>query len=533
MSSILRILVAAGFASAVLAAEPALVSVSHPDPADFEPSVREALQQGIEAFEDSRATGAGLARAYGQLGELYFAHHLSDAAESAFANAAALAPEAFRWRYLLGYARQQQGDLRAAIRDFALALELDPAYLPARLRLGEANLAAGELGMARESFEEVLEREPQSAAALAGLGRIALREKDHAAAIRWLGRALAIEPQATALYYPLALAHRHMGDRERARLLMNQRGERNPVVVDPLLASVGALSQSVQSYLELGYAAMRENRVSQAVDNFQQAVALAPEDLSARVSLAQALTAAGRSQDAMVEVEAALALDAGYAPARYRKGSLLELAGDLDAAEAEYRAAIGIDPGYSQARLLLAYALMRRHDFAAAAEEFAELSARQPGDVIVRYRLGLARLGAGDCEGAQAPLEEARQLNPRAGEILAALARTYATCDSAGEDKRLAALDAARLLYEARPQPEQAATLAMALAANGRFDQAAEMQAQLVDAERASAGADRLAALEENLARYRSGESAVSAWPAEAPVFDPPRPDPAADVEVD
>ncbi|MGH8722525.1 MAG: tetratricopeptide repeat protein, partial [Burkholderiales bacterium] len=293
------------------------------------------------------------------------------------------------------------------------------------------------------------------------------------------------------------MANRHTGNRDRALALMEQRGIRNPAIADPLVGSVDALSQSAQYYLQRGYASLGENRAVEAIDAFQQAVDVAPNDVSARVSLAQALGAAGRTQEAMLHVNAALELDADYAPAHYRKGALLDITGDADAAVAQYRTAVELDPGYTNARLMLGYALMRRHDFSAAAEQFAELSERQPGGVIVRYRLGLARLGAGDCEQAQPPLEEARQLDPRAGEILEALARAYATCASAGERKRRAALDAARLLYDARPQPEQAATLAMALAANDRFDEAAKLQSQVIDAERAGADADLLSALEE------------------------------------
>ncbi|CAN5213866.1 hypothetical protein BH24PSE2_BH24PSE2_02520 [soil metagenome] len=501
----------------------AVEPVAHPDPADFAAGVGEALREGIDEFEARRAAGADLASAYGQLGELYLAHHLTAAAESALEQAAKLAPDEFRWQYLLAFVRQEQGDLDAAIRGYARALELEPGYLPTLLHLGNAELAAGDPEAARRSFTKALETEPRSAAALAGLGRVAVQEQDDAAAIRRLEQALAIEPAATALYYPLALAYRDAGDRDRARALMARRGERQPEIADSVLASVAARSRSVQDYLERGYAAMRENRPAQAIEEFRQAVSVSPNDVSARASLAQALAAVGKTRAAMAEIDRAIELDPDYAPARYRKAALLERSGDLDAATAQYRKAIELDPDYEQARLLLAYALMRREDFAAAAEQFAELSARQPGSVIVRYRLGLARLAAGDCDGAQPPLEEARQLDPRAGEILTALARTYATCASADDEKRRTALEAARLLYEALPEPEQAVTLAMALAANGRFDQAAELQARAIEAERAAAQPQMLAALEEDLGRYQAGETADRPWPEQAAVFDPPR----------
>jgi tetratricopeptide (TPR) repeat protein len=507
-------------APVALAAPP----LEHPDPQDFEPGVRDALARGFEAFESARAgaTDAGLAAAYGELGSLYLAHHLTRAAEAALAQATEIAPQAFEWRYLLGYARQQQGKLDEAAADYAGALELAPEHVAAALRLAETQLAAGRLDDARQSYLAVLERRPQSAAALAGLGRIAVRSRDFPVAVRAFEQALAAEPQANGLYYPLAMAYRQMGQRERAQALLERRGDRDPVIDDPLLTGMAAQSESVQYHLESGYAALRSGAQRAAVEAFRQAVAIAPADVSARISLAQALAGAGDLRAAMMEVDAALELEPGSAPAHYRKGSLLEQGGDPDSALEHYRRAVTHDPGYVQARLLLAYGFMRRHEFDSAAEQFAEISDRQPGAAIVRYRLGLARLGAGDCARAHQPLEEARQLNPDSGEILEALSRAYSSCASSTERQRAAALEAARLLYEARPRPEQAATLAMALAANGRFDEAAKLQSGALEAARAQGLPEVVAAHEENLAHYRAGRPARLAWPPAAGVFDPP-----------
>ncbi|HUG79573.1 MAG TPA: tetratricopeptide repeat protein [Burkholderiales bacterium] len=520
MNSALR---AAAFllAPIALAAPP----LEHPDPEDFEPGVRDALVEGLAAFESARAGASDteLAAAYGELGRLYLAHHLTHAAEGVLANAAALAPQTFEWRYLLGYARQQQGKPDEAAADYARALELEPDHVAVVLRLGEAQFAAGRLEDAQQSFLAALERRPRSAAALAGLGRIALRRRDYPAAVRAFEQALAAEPQANGLNYPLAMAYRQMGQRERAQVLLERRGERDPVIDDPLLAGMAAQSASVQYHLESGYAALRSDAPRAAVEAFRQAVAVSPGDVSARLSLAQALAAAGDAGAAMTEIDAALELEPESAPAHYRKGSLFEQGGDPDAALSHYRRAVALDPGYAQARLLLAYALMRRHEFAAAAEQFAEISERQPGAAIVRYRLGLAHLGAGDCARAHGPLEEARQLNPRSGEILDALARAYASCASSTDAQRATALEAARLLYEARPRPEQAATLAMALAASGHFAEAAELQSGALEAARAEARPDDVAALEEDLALYRAGRPASRAWRPGASVFDPPR----------
>ena len=76
-----------------------------------------------------------------------------------------LAPDSFRWRYLLGFARQEQGEFAAAEADFDAALRLDATRPNALLRremqlfpdwlLGEhlgLVLSAGQRAMLDETF---------------------------------------------------------------------------------------------------------------------------------------------------------------------------------------------------------------------------------------------------------------------------------------------------------------------------------------------------------------------------------------------
>src|SRR5262249_44502482 len=97
--------------------------------------------------------------------------------------------------------------------------------------------------------------------------------------------------------------------------------------------------------------------------------------------------------------------------------------------------------------------------------------------------------------------------------------RLLATCPAAGADARARdgakALAIANDLYAAKPAPEHAEAVAMALAGLGRFPEAVERQRQAIrDAE--SAGKASLPPeLRANLALFEAGKPSRTAWPPE------------------
>src|SRR5437870_4997430 len=93
--------------------------------------------------------------------------------------------------------------------------------LAVQRRLGAGRAAAG-------LFERALAIDPKSAPVLAGLGRLALAGNDFQAAVQRLELALSADTQASALYYPLAMAYRGLGQTEKARDLLTRRGPIKP-----------------------------------------------------------------------------------------------------------------------------------------------------------------------------------------------------------------------------------------------------------------------------------------------------------------
>src|SRR6185295_17028744 len=128
-----------------------------PDTRGMEPSVREhiaAEQEALAAAIKNAATtpAAKLAEAYGTMGGVYQAYALSAPAAECYLNAQRLAPNDFRWPYLLGKLRQQAGEAEEALNYYTTARKLRSDYAPALVSLGDVYLQLNRLEEAGANF---------------------------------------------------------------------------------------------------------------------------------------------------------------------------------------------------------------------------------------------------------------------------------------------------------------------------------------------------------------------------------------------
>ncbi|HUP42974.1 MAG TPA: tetratricopeptide repeat protein, partial [Thermoanaerobaculia bacterium] len=247
--------VVVGMASFALlaAAPPALEPVPEPGPGVVEESVRRQLSAAHRAVRELSALGgepAAPAAAYGELGRLYAAYELWDAARPCFANAAALAAgpaDRGTWHHFLGYVLERRGDLAAARRHYREALAANPRDRAAALRGAELDLALGRPADAERSFGRLAAAPGFEAAARFGLGRLDARRGDLAGAIAHFRRVLELQPGATRVRYALAQAYRRSGRAEEARrqiAALGTAGSEGPVrFPDPLIGSLGVAAR--------------------------------------------------------------------------------------------------------------------------------------------------------------------------------------------------------------------------------------------------------------------------------------------------
>src|SRR6185369_16048593 len=101
------------------------VNSQTPDLSNLEASVRDQITTAQTALallaKDPATTKPALSEAYGKLGQIYHAYSLIAAARDCYLNASSLAPQDFRWIYLLAKLDQQEGRYDDAIRRYQSA----------------------------------------------------------------------------------------------------------------------------------------------------------------------------------------------------------------------------------------------------------------------------------------------------------------------------------------------------------------------------------------------------------------------------
>ena len=290
-----------GTARADMAAE-----IPRSDLSALEKVVRERLGAARAELDTVLAGDVGdaeRAAAIGELGRLYQAHHLDDLALACYRVAGELAPDEFRWAYLAGFVNQRAHGLDEAVAAYRRALSLRPEDPVAQLRLAQVYLERNQPQAAEPLFKAALAHEGLEAAAAHGLGKAALSQRQYQMAVDWLERSLDLQPEASRLHYPLAMAYRGLGDRERAKQNLALQGVQEPEVSDPLLDAVTALAHSARGYVQMGWRAMSEEQFREAAEAFGKAVELEPSNLATRVALARSLYEIGDTQGARAHLE--------------------------------------------------------------------------------------------------------------------------------------------------------------------------------------------------------------------------------------
>jgi tetratricopeptide (TPR) repeat protein len=433
------------FAAAASAAPPSLLPIPEPDTSLMEPAVREQLEAERRAFADSGAS----ADAYGRRGRVFLVYELADAAQACFENAARLAPTDPRWPYYLGVIHQKRGDFAAAAARFARALELRPQDAPALLRLGEVELQRGDLTAARRRFEAALPLPGAAAAAHFGLGRVALGQDDAttaATAARHFETALGLQPGASVIRYQLAMAYRRLGQTDKARQQLagyDHGGDARVRFADPLMSEVAALNAGARGHVVLATSAFRAGRFAEAAEEYRKALEGNPDDPVAWGNLGTALERLGDAAGAEQSYRRALDLAPEDGRVRQSLGTLLASRGRAREGIEHLEAAVRLLPDSRDARFNLAQALAETGDPAKALAQYDQVLALAPQDLGARYQKGM---------------------------ILLALDRP---AEALPELDRIAAADPEAVA------PRAAA--ATALAATGRFPEAAERQRQAVD----------------------------------------------------
>ena len=499
--------------------------VALPDISRAAPEVQEQLRKQhaamTAAVSQASTPAAERAAAYGDMGKLFVATELYEAADRCFAKARQLAPGDMRWPYYRAHVARLSNDPAKAAGLFEETLSLQADHVPSLVWLAEMRLAQNRPADAKPLLVKAGSLSPREAAVSYGLGRVALEERDYAGAVKALEAALALAPSASRVQYPLAMAYRGLGDTARAEAHLRLRGEGGLPPADALMSEVRGLLTNAAALETAGVQAMEARDWSKAISVLRQAVAAAPDNAFTRLNLGTALYLSGEGAAALEEYAAAVRLSPSLARAHFGMGVVLEERRRDREALAAFTAAVDSDPAFGEARFSLANALRRTGRVADSLRHYDAVLSRNPSASQASFGAAMALVRLGRFREARDRLErDAQTFNDQPG-FQHALARVLAAAPDDSVRNGARALVLARPLAEMQRSQAVVETMAMALAETGQFDEAVRWQSEAIDLARRGGRADLVPHLTANLRLYEMRRPCRTPWTNDDPVHHP------------
>ncbi|HTB79396.1 MAG TPA: tetratricopeptide repeat protein [Opitutaceae bacterium] len=163
---------------------------------------------------------------------------------------------------------------------------------------------------------------------------------------------------------------------------------------------------------ELGNALVDAGRSAEAIEQYEAAMQLAPDDPGTRYNLGLALARTGRMDEAIKRYTEALRINPLLAEAHNGLGNALVATGQTGPAMSHYREAIRLKPAYAEAHYNLGVAFFQTGQLDQSRACFEEAVRLDPGYAEAHNNLGSALFLLGRREEAIAQYEEALRLAP-------------------------------------------------------------------------------------------------------------------------
>lgn len=270
------------------------------------------------------------------------------------------------------------------------------------------------------------------------------------------------------------------------------------------------------AYYGLGQVALSKREYAEAVQNFEKALALAPDANRIHYALAMAYRGLRNSekvkfhlaQQGTVGVRVAdplmARLQALVQGARVHliRGKIALEAKRYEEAAGQFRKAIEAEPDSVPAHINLGAALTQLGDLKGASEQFEKALLIDPNNVNAHYNLAVLLANAKQHQQAIVHLQKVSSLNANDFGARFFLAQQFLQANRSEE-----ALKTAQDLYSTTGSLQHGALVALALAKLGRCDEAAALQRKLIAAAVEQRNDDLAAKLKSDLQRYENIQS--------------------------
>ena len=307
------------------------------------------------------------------------------------------------------------------------------------------------------------------------------------------------------------MAYRGMGDLEKARVHLKQRGTVGVRAEDPLMEEVMGLLQGERVHLLQGRLAFHAGQFEDAARAFAKAVQAEPDSVRARVNLGSALGQMGDTQGAMEQLRAVLVADPRNRTAHFNLGTILVRQGDHSQAINHLLAVLESDPADLEANRELAKSLLQVRRDDEAVTYLSKAVSLAPGDEASLISLASLLVEKRRYRETLDLLEGAHGRFPKRVRTANALARFLAGCPDAELRDGQRALQLAMQAYNATKLLAHGETVAMALAQVGRCQEAAGWQRRILGVAEQAKDPQLTARLRQQLARYERGSPCAPA----------------------
>jgi len=307
------------------------------------------------AIREARQTALarpGSAQAVGRFCQVLHAHWLYEEASPCYGIARQLAPEEFRWVYLLAGVEDIRGaDGERVDRLFRESISLAPLFPPVYVRHADALLRLGRWPEARDAYANAVALDPELVLAQRGLGQAAILLGDGPAAVEHLELAASLSPDDRIVQVALARAYTLVGltDQAAGAARKAQTLDSETSLPDPVFFEVESLALNPVSLRERLNRSLREGDYDTA---FEVATLLEESGApAARQQLAQAskqraneLAFGGDFDNALTEFERAARFAPSDPEIEHNWGTVLLRRGDLEEAGPHFERAIELNP---------------------------------------------------------------------------------------------------------------------------------------------------------------------------------------------
>lgn len=473
----------------------------------------------LETIHDHPTAGA-----YNTLGVLYAQGDHVWCATKAFEAAVKLEDPNWEAHYNLAIALLSKGDRTEATRELRTAIQQKPDSVSSHFALGSVLEDEKKLGEAEEQFRTALQIDPHFAPGALKLSQVLISEGKPQAAIACLqGSIKQGQPanQAESLQATLGIAYAEAGDTEKGLATLKDLVVAQPdsadahfqlgmlyvrkaqptdeetavtefrealrldKTLDPARIALGRVLISLQKYSEakpvlmeytrhqpkdpqgfyaLGMAYQGLKQSGAAIDAFQRAAVLDPQDAAIHLNLGRARASTGQTDAAIRQLEAAERIQPSDAEIHRELASLLDKAGNQERARAErtklaalksiddrekaisrlneeasksllagkaraaaesYRKAIELNSHDAKLHYNLSLALDRLGDFASERKELERTVELDPNVAVAQNQLGLLALRGGQQAESEKRFKKAVESNPAFAEAQSNLGVLY------------------------------------------------------------------------------------------------------------